>query len=330
MGEITVKRKFTLIITFLSVFAIGIFAQNSENQSKNSNAQVNIRFYDKSMYYPGDSSNNPIYIHITIINNSSETLRFKLADDRMFSLDFVGFNVKNTRLPFTNSLIRKRTTNQTVYFREISLEKGEEYSFVENLKDYLDIAEPSIYYVEVNFYPELYRNKENLVNSNRLSLEIRPSPASSTSTILPIEQKTSVILQPEEISPDKVIEQTIIARQKSLWDQFFLYMNLEEMLKQDPVRSRKYALASSQERIELLRSYRADLMLQRINSDIVAIPSKFEIETTSYSQTEGSVKVLEWFDNGTFLEKKRYTYFLRQRDGIWQIYDYIVDNLGTE
>ena len=41
---------------------------------------------------------------------------------------------------------------------------------------------------------------------------------------------TQLLLQPEEISPDKVIEQTIIARQKSLWDQFFLYMDLEEML----------------------------------------------------------------------------------------------------
>ena len=34
----------------------------------------------------------------------------------------------------------------------------------------------------------------------------------------------SAVLTPEPISPDKVIEQTIIARQRELWDQFFLYM----------------------------------------------------------------------------------------------------------
>ena len=42
------------------------------------------------------------------------------------------------------------------------------------------------------------------------------------------------------------------------------------------------------------------------------------------------MKVLEWFKNDTFSEKKRYTYYVRQRDGIWQIYGYTVDNLGTE
>ena len=63
---------------------------------------------------------------------------------------------------------------------------------------------------------------------------------------------------------------------------------------------------------------------------IVAIPSKFYIETTTYSQTEGTVKVLEWFKNDKYQERKRYTYYVRQRDGIWQIYDYTVDNLGTE
>ena len=31
-----------------------------------------------------------------------------------------------------------------------------------------------------------------------------------------------------------------------------------------------------------------------------------------------------------FKEKKNYVYKVRQREGIWQIYDYTVTNLGTE
>jgi hypothetical protein len=54
------------------------------------------------------------------------------------------------------------------------------------------------------------------------------------------------------------------------------------------------------------------------------------MERTIYSQTEGTVTVLEWFPYDAFTEKKRYTYYVRQRDGIWQIYDYTVENLGTE
>ncbi len=282
------------------------------------------------MYYPGQAEDNPVNIHITIRNNSTKTLRFMLADDRSFSLDFKAFNIKNSQLSQTDKLLRKRTSNQTVYFREISLQPDEEYSFVENLKDYLLIEEPSIYYVQLSFYPELYKNKDIELISNRLSLEVNPSPAAASSNYISIENKSAAVLQREEISPDKVVEQTIIARQKSLWDQFFLYIDLEQMLKNDPSRGRKYNLASADEREQMLRQFRADLSQSRIETNIVAIPSNFQIETTSYSQTQGSVTVIEYFSYPTYLEKKRYTYFVRQRDGIWQIYDYSVDNIGTE
>lgn len=322
------RRTYSVIIAVLVLFAQSVAAQESGGYGPKSD--VSIRFYDRTMYYPGDSENNPVYVHITVSNSGSDTLRFKLADDRMFSIDFSAFNVKNVQLPATPALTRKRTTNQTVYFREISLEPGEEYSFVENLKDYLEIADPSIYYVKLTFYPELYRNRSVQIASNRLSLEVRPAPTAATSSMLPVQAEAASILQPEAISPDKVIEQTIVARQKSLWDQFFLYMDLEEMLKRDPSRGRRYNSVGADERNEMLRSFKADLMQNRIDGDIVSIPHRFVIDTTTYSQTEGTVKVIEWFKNETFTERKRYTYYVRQRDGIWQIYDYTVDNLGTE
>lgn len=318
------KRVLITIIAAFLVFAQTAIAQESPK------ADVSIRFYDKTMYYPETPSENPVNVHVTISNTGTSTLRFKLANDRMFSIDFQAFNVKNTQLPQTQSLLRKRTTNQTIYFREISLEPGEEMSFVENLKDYLTIKDPSIYYVELTFYPELYQEKEVSFASNRLTLEIHPSPSAATSSVLPVQSGTTTLLQAEPISPDKVIEQTIIARQRSLWDQFFLYMDVEEMLKRDPSRQRKYALASADARSEMIRAFKADLMQERIDTNIVAIPYKFEIETTTYSQTEGIVQVLEYFKNDTYTEKKRYTYNVRQRDGIWQIYDYTVDNIGSE
>lgn len=320
-----IKRSLLSMIAVFVVFCHTAYAKDFADS-----AEVSIKFYDRTMYYPGDAENNPVYVYITVANTSAETLRFKVADDKMFSIDFTAFNVKKTQLASTSRLIRKRTSNQTVYFREISLEPGEEYSFRENLKEYLEVKDPSIYYIELRFYPELYRNKENCLISNRLSLEVRPSPTAVAASVLPVETETSVVLQPEEISPDKVVEQTIIARQKSLWDQYFLYMDLEEMLKRDSSRSEKYKISSADERVEMLRAFRASLMTQRVESDIVAIPSKFRIERTSYSETEGTVRVLEWFKNENYFERKRYTYYVRQRDGIWQIYDYTVDILGTE
>lgn len=306
-----------------------MFSEEKES-SKYDDMSVSIKYYDRTMYYPGNPDTNPVFVHISIKNNSARTMRFKLADDRMFSVDFNGYTIKNLQIPQTENVIRKRTTNQTVYFREISLETGEEYSFVENLKDYIEISEPSVYYVELKFYPELYKSKYLSVTSNRLSLEIRPSPSAASSAVLPVKNKSAELLKPEEISPDKVVEQTIIARQKSLWDQYFLYLDIEAMLQRNAPAKRKYISSSAEERARMLKNYRADLMQSRIDNDIVAVPDKFEIERTVYSKTEGTVTVTEWFRYPNYHEKKSYVYKVRQREGIWQIYDYTVINLGTE
>ncbi|MFC2603500.1 MAG: hypothetical protein ACFNX0_06315 [Treponema sp.] len=291
---------------------------------------VSIKYYNRTMYYPGNRESNPVLVHISIKNNSTETKRFKLADDRMFSIDFDVITIKNQTLPQSENLIKKRTTNRTVYFREIALDNGEEYSFTENLKDYIDITDPAIYYADLKFYPELYKSKYISLDSNRLTLEVRPSPSAAASSILPVTDNTSELLKPEDISPDKVVERTIIARQKSLWDQYFLYMDIEAMLQRNAVAKRKYNAVSADERARLLKNYKADLMQSRIDNDIVAVPESFEIEKTLYSRTEGTVTVTEWFKYPNFREKKSYVYKVRQREGIWQIYDYVVTNLGTE
>ncbi len=329
------KRIIFSIITIFAIFGQFAFSQESKTAQEQkdddfSKAAVSIKFYDRTIYYPGNADDNPINVSISITNNGTDTLRFKLADDRMFSLDFNAYTIKNTLLPETKDLIQKRSTYQTVYFRELAIEAGETYSFIENVKNYVQIDEPSIYYLEMVFYPELYKSKDVKIESNRLSLDVRPSPSASSSAVLPVEAKSASILKPEAISPDKVVEQTIIARQKSLWDQYFLYMDLEQMMTRNAEINRKYKNASADERNRMLKAYRSDLMQNRIDNDIVAIPERFTIENTSYSSVDGTVSVLEWFKYPNFSEKKRYIYKVRQRDGIWQIYDYSVTNLGTE
>ena len=322
-------RKLFSIISILFVFGqMAVFAEDNSFDYKN--AQVSIKYYNRSVYYPGNSDEAPVFVHITIKNNGAETLRFKLADDRSFSMDFNAYTVKNLRLEQTENIIEKRTTNQTVYFRELALEQGEEYSFVENVKNFLKIEEPSVYYLELLFYPELYKSKYITLKSNRLTLEVRPSPSAASSNFIPVKNESVELLKPQDISPDKVVEQTIIARQKSLWDQYFLYMDVEALIKRNPSLKKKYISVSAEERSRMLQSFKGDLMQARIENDIVAVPESFQIEKTTYSPTEGSVTVIEWFKYPNFSEKKRYTYKVQQREGIWKIYDYNVVNLGTE
>ncbi len=316
------KRLICCIVGLLLITSAAVFAQSES-------IDVSIRYFDKTVYYPDSASDNPIYVKVSITNNGTAPYHFKLSDDRNFSMDFSVYNLKNQPLPQRASLVEKRTTSRTVYFREITIDPGEEYSFVENLKDYVEIHEPSIYFFTASFYPQLYKSKSQCITTNKLSLDVRPSPGIG-SAFVAVAEETNQILQVEALSPDKVIEQTIIARQKGLWEQFFLYMDIEQMLTNDDVRNRKYRSASAEDRNRMVTAYKSDLMQNRIDNDIVALPSKFRIERTEYNQTEGLVTVTEWFDEETFTRLKQYIYYLRQKDGIWQMYRYEVINLGTE
>ena len=134
------KRSPLFIITVLFIFAQSAFCASGNGQDEKSDfsaAAVNIAFFDRTMYYPSVVKDNPVYVNVSIKNTGTQTLRFKLADDRAFSLDFSARSVKNKFLPSNKDLIITRSVNQTVYFREISIEPGEAYSFVENVKDYI-------------------------------------------------------------------------------------------------------------------------------------------------------------------------------------------------
>ena len=148
--------------------------------------------------------------------------------------------------------------------------------------------------------------------------------------MIPVKENTGALLERLEIGPDKVVEQTIIARQNELWDQFFLYMDLEELLKDNQSLARRYNNSSAAERNDMLNEFKAELMQSRICKDIVTKPKKFEIKSTNYDPNEGTVKVEEWFEYDKYKEKKLYTYYVRQRDGIWQIYKYNVTILEKQ
>lgn len=323
-------RIFVSILIFLSSFLV--------LQAQEQMPSVTIRFYDKTVYYPGNGQENPVLIRVTISNNTSDTMRFKLADNRIFSMDFNVVNSKNIRLEHTEEFIRKRSTNQPVFFREISLEPGEEYSFIENIKDYIEIPQSGIYYMDGYFYPELNRqtvmSSDNPyikpVKSNRLTLEVKPSVGAASLSIVPTDPVTFDNLSRKQISPDQVITDTIIARQKNSWDEFFLYMDLEEMILRDSSLAKKFISESEDGRIRMIENYKISMRNKSAALDIIMVPNKFQIEKTAYTPTEGSVSVIQWFDYSTYSEKKRYTYYLHQKDGIWLIYDYTVDNLGTE
>ncbi|MEL3903841.1 MAG: hypothetical protein P1P63_01815 [Treponemataceae bacterium] len=314
------KKKLTIIV--FTLLASYLFAQN---------LSVNIAYHDKKVYYTDAGS--AVLVRVSLTNRGGETVYFKLADNHEFSLDFTAIDTKNKNVARTEAWLRNMNTNNRVYFRDVSLEPGETYSFIENVKDFLKFETPGVYILQCAFFSDL-RFKSDLseahILSNRLTLEIKPSLGPLSIGTLPVSESNNDILQAQAIPPDQVITYMLNARQKSYWEQFFLYIDLERLIQKNPSKSKRYTAESEMGRIQMLNEFRQQLRQSKIEQSIVMLPSDFKIERTTYNDTEAEVKVIEWFSYSNFKEKKRYTYSLSSRDGVWTVYDYVVENLGTE
>ena len=309
-----------LIVALLMLATFNMFAD----------VTFSIRYFDKQIYYTAGS---PIYVQVTINNDSPTPFRFKLADERAFSLDFEVRTQSNVALASAETLMRRRNQNQQVFFREISLESGESFSFVEDIRDYVTLSQSGSFVVWASLYPELYRTTNvRALESNRLSLSIRPGILPDVNGVpQELDSATNALLVREKLPPDQVVEYFLTARQRSQWEKFFLYLDLESMIARDSVRQREWRAESEEGRQRLLARYRADLQSAVIDRDIALIPTEFQIERTSYTADEGTVIVQEKFRIGNnFTERKRYTYYLQRKADIWTIVDYTVLNLGTE
>ncbi len=313
-------KKAVILLVLLTVVPVAAFSQQSE-------IDVNIRFFNKELYYP-DSS---IMIKVEITNGSSSPYHFELADNRIYNISFDVRTLTNEPLPQSQQLIIERSSNQRVFFRNVTIGPSEQFSFYEDLSDYVDITRPGAYVVQATFYPEI--NVPGVspmgIVSNNLSLSVRPSMRDTT---LPTSEDAVQMARLQKVSlpPDEVVSYTLRARQRSRWENFFLYLDVESLLKNDPSRRRRYLQLSEEERLEMLNDYREQLRNEQVDGDIIVIPDEFEVIKTEYTPEEATVQVIERFQYPGYVESKHYTYYLKKRDNVWFIYDYSVRNLGTE
>jgi hypothetical protein len=321
-------KKYLLTISFFFL-SIGVFAQ----------VNFSMRFYDKKVYYVQGSKDEPIHVLLTIANNNPYPFYFKIADDRAFSVDFDVRTTTNRPIPQTDLLLRKRSESGQVYFRTVSIEPGESFSFVEDIRDYASLLNAGAFVVQAKLYPELLRqigsvSQQSTVSpivSNRLILNMRPPTVLGADGVpVAMDVETNAILVREKFSPDQMVTYVLTARQKSQWEKFFLYIDLTSMILRDDVRRRKWNEESEEGRLKMLAQYRMELQESRVDGDIVVIPMRFDIQRVGYSAEEGTVIVLEWFKVGTYTEKKQYTYNIQRQEDVWMIVNYTVQNLGTE
>ncbi len=286
-----------------------------------------IRYYDKKVYYP----ESDIELKVTLTNLSPNPYLFRISENRAFSVSFEVRNLKNQLLPWAQKFTVQRNSQVPVLFRDLSLEPEEEYSFRVNLKDFVQISEPGTYTVQALFYPRLYGNpRTETVASNVLTLVVRPSVAGLEAVKEQIDFQVGEFLKQAALPPDEVVKYVLTARQRSEWNKFFLYIDLESLYQRSPEGARRYKYLSEAERIETLKRFRQQLTESIVDEDILMIPSEFEILKTTYTPREAVVEVLQKFAQKGFKEVKRYTYYLYRKNDILLIYNYETRNLGTE
>jgi hypothetical protein len=312
-------RKLLLLTFILSTLHVHAAEYNKINFS--------IRYFDKKIYYPGDN----VQLKASIINNTPEEFSFSLSENKIFNIKLNVKTMNNQLLEPSENFIINSSRNRNTFYREIVLDPGEEFSFIVDLEDYTDINRPGMYIIDGMFSTDLNNPGNSLLISNRLPLSIRPGSTDLEFTEY-LDYETGEILKANPIPPDEAVQYILEARQKSLWPQFFLYLDLEELMLKDNNLRRQYERSTEEEQLLLLKNFRKNMEGERLQSDqsIVIIPSDFEILHTSYSADRATVIVREEFQQIGFTSVKSFTYYLHRQDGIWKIYNYEVKNIGTK
>lgn len=312
-------RKLLLIVFLLTTSHIYSAEYNKINFS--------IRYFDKKIYYPGDS----VQIKASIINDTPEEFSFNLSENKIFNIRLNVKTMNNQVLNPSENFIINSSRNSNTFYREIILDPGEEFSFIVDLDDYTDISKPGMYVIDGMFTTDLNSPGDFLLISNRLPLSVRPGSAEREFTEY-LDYETGEILKANPIPPDEAVQYILESRQKSIWPRFFLYLDIKELLLNDSNMKRKFERSTEEEQQLLIRNFKEEMEGERLQSDqsIVLIPSDFEILHTSYSSDRATVIVREEFLQTGYTAIKSYTYYLHRLDGIWKIYNYEVKNIGTK
>ena len=311
--------KTTLILVLLAVSS-PFWAAGQDVQ------QFSIRFFDQKVYFLGDE----IQVEAVITNTGTDTLRFKVADNRFFNVDFDVRTPTNLGLEHAKEFTIARNSDQPVFYREVSLEPGEKYGIVVDLARYAAFSSPGQFVVQATFYPDLFHGAGSpVMKSNRMSLNVKP-PVVTAEEKAVVEAETGALLARQSLPPDEVVSWTIAARQKGQWEKFFLYLDMEALMRKNPAKDRVFRNSTEAQQRQMLGQFRTQLMQPALQQDISVIPSSFEVQKTTYSAAEGTVQVLERFAYPDYTELRGYTYHLKKSERFWIIYDYEIKNLGTQ
>jgi hypothetical protein len=101
------------------------------------------------------------------------------------------------------------------------------------------------------------------------------------------------------------------------------------MLSRDAYRRRQWQAESEEGRRRMLARSRNDLQNATVDNFVSLVPIHFYIERTAYTATEGTVTAMQYFREGSYIQRKRYEWFLEKKDNFWMVVDFSATLLGA-
>lgn len=319
------KLKYILYLSLLFFFlSIDLYSLSGD-------IQCSIRYFNKKIYYEGDQ----IELRVELFNNSPENFSFQTTDPKYYNTKITIKDLTGKELTDKYKFTRETIDFQPIYYRNMTILPGEMFAFNILLNDIIDLSEPGLYFIRLEFFVKANSDTVSL-KSNVLDLSLRPNTGVSEVQKI-IDYETGEILRREKKGPDEVVKYAIEALQKNEFDKFFLYLDLKSIMLKSQIIREQYSRLSAEKQQKILEDYK--LMLEKNmkydfrTADAEAIiyrPIYYEILKTWYTDSNAEVIVTEKFKYEQLTEIKEYTYKLKKVDGIWVIYDYLVMNKGIE
>ena len=303
--------------------------ENNDNPNNAAGVSYRIQLYNLKLYSPQSA----IQIRHIISNEGAQPFLFRLADDRVFNIHIEMQTEGGIQLEESPTLVIRRSQNSPVLYREIALAPGEEYSFIEPLRDYILIEEPGNYIARAQFFPTLLRldsSEDSLSSLEPLRIAVRPTTRSSEKPTATTLTPTSTPLLRQNIPPDQVVRYLLDARIDEDWERFFLYLNLTSIYRALPSRDRLFIRLSARNQLLEIEKFRQDLQRNSTDDGIALRPLSYRILETSYNDNQAQVEVdLTFRQTIRGSPIRRYRYFLRRDNNSWEVYDYSVTILST-
>ncbi|WGK68448.1 hypothetical protein P0082_08140 [Candidatus Haliotispira prima] len=299
------KSRTLWLLLFLSLCSGKLFA-----------VQFTLAYFDKSVYY----TDSEIRIKAIIYNDSNEAFFFRTADNRVFNLKVNVRTLDNKTLKESADYAMLQNSNRPYFYRDISLEPGEEYAFVFTLNRFVKINDPGIFILGATYSTDL--TEQNTIESNKLYLNVRPRVTNRPEYYERIDNQTQELLTRQELGPDEVISYTLRSLVRQYWNRYFLYLDLEYLIRQSSYYYRRFIASNEQEQRKLLNNFRRAVVEGAIPevAAMTDVPIHFEVIRTTYTEKEAEVVVSENFQRDGYEELVRYTYYLHKKDSIWYIY----------